>query len=125
VQLASSDKPTSRAVIVVSGVGSLAFNAGVNGAGDGLVCTKRLVLVDERGPLTVVTHPHHAIPKTHAAPGREVIARMPQVVEMQAFSSYRSHGIRPSGLAVEVSTPQRPAFRSGEHECTWILIDEA
>ena len=72
MQLASGDQHTSRAVIIVSEVRSLALNPGVYSIGDRLIRAQRLVLLDERGRLTVVAHPRHKISKTRAASGREV-----------------------------------------------------
>jgi len=43
-----------------------------------------LVLVDHRGPFAVVAHPGHQVPEPRAASGREMVTRVPKIMEMQA-----------------------------------------
>jgi hypothetical protein len=81
---------------------------------DHLVGAERLVLVDERSALAVVTHPRHEVAQAHAVSGRAVVPRMPQVVEVQPLSADRSSGMRPSSLAVEVAATQGCALRPGK-----------
>jgi hypothetical protein len=39
------------------------------------------MLIDHRGPFAIVPHPRHQVPEPDAAPGREVVARVPEVVK--------------------------------------------
>jgi hypothetical protein len=70
----------------------------VDRASDRLVGAERLMLVDERSALVVVTHPRHEVAHAHAASGREVVPRMPQVSEVQPLSA--DGGPSPCGVAL-------------------------
>jgi hypothetical protein len=89
---------------------------GVDRARDDLVGPSRLVLVDDRSSLAVVTHPGHQIPEASTAGRSEVVPGVPEIVKVQAFGADRPDGPGPSRHLVEVAAPQRPAFEAGEDE---------
>ncbi len=70
---------------------------------DPLVRATRLVLVDQRRPLTVVAHPCHQVFEARAAVGRELATGVAQIMEVQArrFAPPRpphiAPGVRPCG----------------------------
>jgi hypothetical protein len=59
----------------------------VNGIRDFFIGAVRLVLVDHGGPFAVVAHPGHQVPEPRAAAGGEVVARVSEVMEMQAVQA--------------------------------------
>ena len=92
----------------------LGLDVGVDRAGDRLVRAARLVLVDHGRALAVVAHPRHQVPQARAAGRRERVARMPQIMKMQALGADRPHRVRPGRHLVEVAPPQRAAHRPRE-----------
>jgi phospholipase C len=71
---------------------------GVDRARDNLVGPSRLVLVDDRSSLAVVTHPGHQIPEAGTAGRREVVPGVPEIVKVQAFGAepemFGRYGVR-------------------------------
>ena len=80
VPLTSGHQRPGRAVTLAL----LGLDVEVDRIRDPLVSTACLVLVDQRGALTVVTHPRHQVLEPRAAGCREMGTSMPQVVEVQA-----------------------------------------
>ena len=74
------------------------------------------VLVDDRGPFAVVSHPGHQVPQPGAAYRRQVIPGVAKIVKVQAFGADRADRMRPGGHLVEVAPPQRPALDAGEQQ---------
>src|SRR5262249_17299247 len=81
-----------------------------------LIGTASPVLVDDRGPFAVVSHPGHQVPQPGAAYRRKVIPGMAKIVEMQAFRADRVDRRWPGGHLVEVAPPQRPALDAGKQQ---------
>jgi hypothetical protein len=83
-------------VVVTSSPFRLDVN--IDGIGDPLIGSPGLMLVDHRGPLTVMTHTDHQVPKTGAAMclGRDVIPGVAKIMEVQAGQTNRRHYLRPS-----------------------------
>jgi hypothetical protein len=48
--------------------------------------------VDHRGPFAVVAHPGHQVPEPGATPGREVVTRVPKIMEVQAWQADQGGG---------------------------------
>jgi hypothetical protein len=61
------------------------------------------VLVDHRGQVAVVPHPGHQVPERGAALRRELVARVSEIVEVQARHADGRDGVRPAGHLVEVA----------------------
>ena len=93
--LASGDQCAGRPVLVVAAAGLLGLDVRVDGVCDRLVSALGLVLVDHRGSFAVVSHPGHQVPEPGAAVGRELVSRVPQVVEMQAGHADPLDRVRP------------------------------
>ena len=74
------------------------------------------VLVDQRSAHAVVPHPRHQVAQGRPGLGRQVVARVAQVVEVQAGCPDGRYARRPSRLAVEVAPSQGGALVPGEHE---------
>jgi hypothetical protein len=65
---------------------------------------RALVLIDDRSPLAVVTHPGHQIPYACAACCCEV----PEIMKVQTFCADRPDRVRPGRHLVEVAVSLRP-----------------
>jgi hypothetical protein len=63
---------------------------------------------------SVMPHARHKVLQCRATVGSELIAGMPQIVEMQACRANRPHRVRPAGHLVEVSPPERATLDPGE-----------
>ena len=83
---------------------------------DQLIGTASPVLVDDRGPFTVVAHPGHQVPQPGAAHSCKVVPGVAKIVKVQAFGVDRADRVRPGGHLVEVAPPQRPALDTGEQQ---------
>jgi hypothetical protein len=105
-----------RAVVKLTPAGCGGLDVGVDRARYDLVSPPRLVLVDDRSALAVMTHPGHQIPETGAAGRSEVVPGVPEIVKVQAFGTYCPDFLGPSRHLVEVAAPQRPALEAGEDE---------
>src|SRR5579875_1221864 len=116
MQLAHRHEHASQAVVIVSVTDPLRCDVRVDGTCDELIGAAGPVLVDQRGSLAVVPHPRHEIFEPGAADSREVVPRMPQVVEVQALRADRPDSMRPGRHLVEVVTAQRRALLAGEHQ---------
>lgn len=68
----------------------------VEGVCDYLVRLAGLMLVDDRGPLAVVTHPRHQVRQPGAAAGGQVVSGVPEIVKVQAFRADRADRMRPA-----------------------------
>lgn len=77
---------------------------GVDRARYDLVSPSRLVLVDDRCTLAVVTHPGHQIPETGAADRSEVVPGVPEIVKVQAFGAYCPDSLGPSRCVLSRSS---------------------
>jgi len=104
------DGPGSATVIV--SLALLGLHVSVDRIGDGRIGATRLVLVDDRGTLAVVTHPRHQVFESHAAPGRPRVPRVPEIMKLQAFRADRPHSVRPGRLPVEVPAPRPHLHRA-------------
>jgi len=81
--LADRDQDARGAVVIVW-LRALGLDAGIDVVGNDVVRATRLVLVDHGGALAVVAHARHQVTQARAAVGCELVARVPQVAEMQA-----------------------------------------
>ena len=95
MQLARRDQRACGAVIVVSIGVLLSLDMRVDRLRNRLVSTLCLMLVDHRGAFAVVAHPRHQISQARTALGRQVIARMTEIMKVQALSADCAHGVRP------------------------------
>jgi hypothetical protein len=102
----------------------LGLDVRVDRARDGLVRPACLVLVDQRGTLAVVAHPCHEISQPRSAGRGEVVAGVPQIMEVQPLHTDGPHRVRPGRHPVEVAPPQRAAHRAGEDQCSGLVLDE-
>jgi hypothetical protein len=82
--LADGGEHARLAIIVIVLLG---LDVAVDRLRDRLVCAADLVLVDEGCPLAVVPHPGHEVPQARSAGRCEVVAGVPQVVEVQALGA--------------------------------------
>ena len=106
MQLASGDQRPSRTIfVIVALVVALGLDVEVDRVRDPLVSASCRVLVDQRGTFALVPHPRHQVLKSRAAVGRELVTRMPQVMNMEASSPDRFHRMRPARHLVEVTAP--------------------
>lgn len=76
------------------------------------------MLIDQRSACGAVAHLAHQLPETGASRRRDVIAGMPQVVEMEINQSGRLGGRAP--YAAEVEASQWAILRPDEHEAVVI-----
>jgi putative ATP-dependent endonuclease of OLD family len=67
----------------------------VQGVGDRTVCRPGRVLVDDRRVHAVVTHPCHQVTRAHARLSRQGVARVAQVVEVQAHLAHALDDLGP------------------------------
>jgi hypothetical protein len=79
------------------------------------------VQVDQGRTRAVVAHPFHEFPGVRALVGDELIASVPQVVEVDAGQAGRGEGGQPD-TATEVGVCQGRAGRAGEDE--WCALGE-
>jgi hypothetical protein len=70
-----------RGATVVISLALLGLHMSVDRVGDGGIGAGRLMLVDDRGALTVVTHPGHQVFEPHTAPSRPRVPRVPEIVK--------------------------------------------
>src|ERR1700722_18998263 len=113
-QAALSPGHLPRLVAVV--LAALVVHVLVDGVGYGLVRAARLVLVDHRGALGVVAHARHEIAQPGPAVGGELVAGVPQVVEVEPWQADGLDCVWPTRELVEVLTADRNAHDAGEHE---------
>ncbi len=73
----------------------LAFDMRVDRARDHLVSATRFKLVDHRSPFAVVPNTRHQVTQARSAVGRNLVACVPKVVEMQARHADGRHRLRP------------------------------
>ena len=125
VQLAGGDQRPGRPVAVIVVLVAFGLDVRVDPICDPLVSAARLVLVDQRGPFAVVPYSRHQVLKSRAAVRRELVTRMPQIVNMQASGSDRFHRMRPARHLVEVTAPQRHSLLASENERTRLVRDES
>jgi hypothetical protein len=122
VPLATRGQSSGRFVAVVV-LSRLVVDVRVNRVRDRLVGPARLVLVDHRGPRRVMPHAGHKVAQSGPAVGRELIAGVPQIVEMQSRHPERLDDVRPAGELAEVVSPDRPAFDAREDERRRFALD--
>jgi hypothetical protein len=96
----------------------------VDRARDDQVSPLCFVLVDDRCPLAVVTHPGHQILEARAASCGEVVPGVPEIMKVQAFGADRPDGVRPGRHLVEVDAPQRAALGTGKDDRFGLCADE-
>jgi hypothetical protein len=123
VQLASGNQRTGCTVILAALV-ALGLDVRVDRIRDPPVSATRLMLVDQRGTLAIVPHPCHQIPQASTTVRRELVTRMPQVMDVQARGPDRRHRVRPPRHLVEVTAPQRHTPLAREDERTGLIPDE-
>ncbi|HEY6747922.1 MAG TPA: hypothetical protein VI357_19670 [Mycobacteriales bacterium] len=88
-----------------------------HGIRDPAVGSLRPVQIDHRRPLTVVTHPRHEVLDRGPRHLRgQVVAGVPQVVEVQPRHPDRCGRLLPADQTVERAAPQRATLRPGEYE---------
>ena len=77
--------------------GPFFLDVSVDRISDPLVSSPSPMLVDHRGPFTVVTHASHQVPQASATMslGRDVIPGVAKIVEVQARQSHQRHYLRP------------------------------
>lgn len=85
-----------------------------HGVGDQTVPLSGAVLIDQRSARGAMTHPAHQFPKAGARSGRDVVAAVPQVMDMNARQPGRFCGL-PLGVA-EVGPPDLAALRADEDQ---------
>src|SRR5690242_7197142 len=76
---------------------------------------RRGVKVDQRGAFGVLPHPSHELPEVSARIGGELIAGVPQVVEVNVFKTYSGQRGKPD-TPPEVRMRKRRSCRAAEHE---------
>jgi hypothetical protein len=96
-------QPTGSTAITAVIAAQLRTGVSVNRPRDHSVRTPGLMLVDHRGMLAVMTHPRHQVTQPCAAGRRPGVARMAQIMKVQAARSDRGHRLWPARLPVEVS----------------------
>jgi hypothetical protein len=79
-----------------------------------LIGTASPVLVDDRGPFAVVSHPGHQVSQPGAAYRRKVIPGVAKIVEMQAFRADRVDRMRPGRAAALSISPHSPAAQPSQ-----------
>jgi hypothetical protein len=79
-------------------------------------------LVDQRRAHVVVPHPRHEVLGRHARFGRPDVARVAQVVEVQAGEPELRHDLRPLHPLTPGPPPQRPTLHAGEHQRVLISL---
>jgi hypothetical protein len=70
------------------------------------------VLVDYRGTGGGMTHPMHQVSQIRAHCRGEVVARMPEIMEMEARQPNGCHGLRPTRGAQKASAGPFASFSS-------------
>ena len=88
----------------------------VDRAGDRLVSAPRLVLVDHRRTLAVVTQASHQVLDANPAGRCKRVPGVTQVVKMHVSQSGRLGRTPPATCPVEVATPERRTLWTREHE---------
>ncbi len=83
---------------------------GVHRVGDAPVGFACRVLVDQRGPYAVVSHPLHEVAEAGRSSriARQVVTGVPQVVEVEFRYADGLGGLVPPGVATEVAPPPVP-----------------
>src|SRR5215475_13315681 len=92
--LASRDEAPGLAIVAL--VVALGLDVEVDHIRDPLVSAARRMLVDQRGAFAVVPHPRHQVLEARAAVRRELVTRVPQIVNMRASRPDRLRHMRPS-----------------------------
>jgi hypothetical protein len=105
VNVPSARGHDDNSVTVILSIALLGLHMSVDRRGDSGIGTARFMLIDDRGTLAVVAHPHHQVFEPHTTPGRPRVPRMPKVMEMQAFRTDRAHRMEPRRLPVELTSP--------------------
>jgi len=122
VPFPSGDQGPGSAILTGAVSALLALDVRVNRAGYHLIGAARHMLVDHRGPLTIVAHARHQVPQACAAGGRELVPSVPQVVKMQARHTNGRYRLWPCGHLVEVTATDRATLRTWEYQRARLVL---